>query len=90
MDRKDNDGALKELLRSPASETIRALTGTAIESWLDVELKIGQSRRADLLGETAGGELIHMELQRDNDKHMPLRMAEYCLGIYRLLERFPQ
>ncbi|HJZ99359.1 MAG TPA: DUF4351 domain-containing protein [Candidatus Solibacter sp.] len=90
MNRKDNDGALKELLRSPARETIRAITGTAIESWLDVELKIGQSRRADLLGETADGSLIHLELQRENDKNMPLRMAEYCLGIYRLLERFPR
>ena len=31
-----------------------------------------------------------IELQSGNDTAMPLRMAEYCLGVYRVLGRFPQ
>jgi hypothetical protein len=60
------------------------LTGTAIAKWLDVELPKVQNLRLDLLGETVGDELIHLELQSGNDAAMPLRMAEYCLGVYRL------
>lgn len=45
---------------------MRELTGTVIAEWLDVELpKIQkvQSLRLDLLGRSAEGELIHIELQ---------------------------
>src|ERR1022692_2000102 len=31
-----------------------------------------------------------LELQSGNDAAMPLRMAEYCLGIFRLFGRFPR
>jgi hypothetical protein len=55
-----------------------------------VELPKVQNPRLDLLGETAHGGLIHVELQSTNDAAMPLRMAEYCLGVYRLFGRFPQ
>jgi hypothetical protein len=34
--------------------------------------------------------LVHLELQSGNDATMPLRMAEYCLGVFRLFERFPR
>jgi len=44
----------------------------------------------DLLGETVDGGLVHVELQSGNDPAMPLRMAEYCLGIFRVLGRFPR
>lgn len=84
------DVALKVLLQSQARRTISALTGTAIAKWLDVELPKVQNLRLDLLGETAGNELIHLELQSGNDPGMPLRMAEYCLGVFRLFGRFPQ
>ena len=30
------------------------------------------------------------ELQSSNDAAMPLRMAEYCLGVFRLFQRFPR
>ena len=36
------------------------------------------------------GGLVHMELQSGNDAAMPLRMAEYCLGVSRLFGRFPR
>jgi hypothetical protein len=44
----------------------------------------------DLLGETATGELVHIELQSTNDPDMPLRMAEYCLRVRRNFRKFPQ
>ena len=84
------DVALKALLQSQARRTISELTGTAIAKWLDVELPKVQNLRLDLLGETVGNELIHLELQSGNDSSMPLRMAEYCLGVFRLFGRFPR
>ena len=87
---QEYDVALKLLLQSHAGRTIGALTGTVIAKWLDVELPKVQNLRLDLLGETAGGELIQLELQSRHDAGMPLRMAEYCLGVYRLFGRFPR
>jgi len=87
---QEYDVALKVLLQSQAARTISALTGTAIAKWLDVELPKVQNLRLDLLGETVDDELVHLELQSGNDSAMPLRMAEYCLGVFRLFGRFPQ
>jgi hypothetical protein len=66
------------------------LTGTAIAKWLDVELPKVQNLRLDLLSETVDDGLVHLELQSGNDSAMSLRMAEYCLGVFRLFGRFPQ
>ncbi len=44
----------------------------------------------DLLGETADGELIHLALQSTNESGVPLRMAEYCLKVFRRYGRFPR
>jgi len=87
---QEYDVALKSLLQGSASLTMRELTGTAIAKWLDVELPKVQNLRVDLLGETVDGGLVHVELQSSNDAAMPLRMAEYCLGVYRLFGRFPR
>lgn len=87
---QDFDVALKLLLRRSAQRTIRELIGADIEKWIDVELPKVQNLRADLLGETASGDLVHVELQSGNDALMPLRMAEYCLGILRVFGRFPR
>jgi predicted transposase YdaD len=84
------DVALKLLLQGSAPLTMRELTGTAVTKWLDVELPKVQNLRLDLLGETVDGGLVHVELQSSNDAAMPLRMAEYCLGVYRLFGRFPR
>jgi predicted transposase YdaD len=84
------DVALKLLLQGSARFTMLAVTGGAIEKWLNIELPKVQNPRVDLLGETADGKLVHVELQSTNDPTMPLRMAEYCLGIFRLFERFPR
>jgi hypothetical protein len=85
---QEYDSTLKLLLQGSAPETLRALTGTVVERWLNVELPKVQNPRVDLLGQTADGGLIHIEIQSTNDDQMPLRMAEYCLAIYRLHGRF--
>src|SRR5882724_1648232 len=87
---QEYDVALKLLLRGSAKLTMRALTGTTVEKWLDVELPKVQNTRVDLLGETSDASLVHLELQSGNDTAMPLRMAEYCLSVFRLFERFPR
>ncbi|MGA3077154.1 MAG: DUF4351 domain-containing protein [Bryobacteraceae bacterium] len=90
---QEYDVALKTLLKGSAALTLRALTGTAVAKWLDVELpkvRKAQNLRLDLLGQTAGGQLIHIELQSGNDAAMPFRMIEYCLGIQRLFGQFPR
>ena len=69
---------------------MRELTGAPVARWLDVELPKVQNLRLDLLGETADGGLVHVELQSGNDAAMPLRMAEYCLGVFRLFGQFPR
>jgi len=87
---QDYDVTLKLLLRGSAKLTIRELTGAAVEEWLDVELPKVQNTRVDLLGQTNEGSLVHLELQSGNDATMPLRMAEYCLSVFRLLGTFPR
>lgn len=86
----DYDVAFKLILQQWVDLTIREIAGTTIARWLNVELPEVRNTRVDLLGETAAGELIHIELQSTNDATMPLRMAEYCLRVYRLFGRFPQ
>ena len=87
---QEYDVALKLLLQWSAKLTMRELTGTAIERWLDVALPKVQNRRMDLLGETADGSMFHLELQSRNEAAIPLRMAEYSLGAFRLFGRFPR
>jgi hypothetical protein len=90
---QEYDVALKLLLKGSATLTVRALTGTEVVKWLDVELpkvqKV-QNLRLDLLGLTIDGELVHIELQSGNDPAMPFRMMEYCLGVQRQVGQFPR
>jgi len=56
---QEYDVAMKLLLRGSAKFTMRELTGTAVEKWIDVELpKVVQNTRVDLLGETADKGLV--------------------------------
>ena len=84
------DIAFKLVLQQWVDLTIREIAGTPIARWLNVELPEVRNTRVDLLGETATGDLIHIELQSTNDPAMPLRMAEYYLRVFRLFSRFPQ
>ena len=90
---QEYDIALKLLLQRSAEQTLRELTGGSVQRWLNVELPEVRGTRVDLLGENGGegdGELVHIELQSSNDPKMPLRMAEYCLRVYRLFGKFPR
>jgi hypothetical protein len=80
---QEYDVSLKVLLQSAAVTALRLLTGKEVVEWLNVELPKVQNRQVDLLGLATDGELVHIELQSTNDSQMPLRMAEYCLAIYR-------
>src|SRR5262249_57997847 len=66
------------------------LIGVPVRKWLNVELPKVENPRLDLLGETAEGGLVHLELQSRNEAVMPLRMAEYCLRVFRLFGCFPR
>ena len=87
---QDFDAALKLLLQASAPATLRAVTGEAIQKWLHAELPPGGTLRADLLGETADGTLVHLELQTKNDEEMAWRMAHYAFRIHRMYNRFPR
>jgi Domain of unknown function (DUF4351) len=87
---QEYDIALKLLLQGSATLTMQQLTGTAIHRWLNVELPEVRNLRVDLLGEAKDQTLIHLELQSTNDPAMPLRMAEYCLRVWRQFKRFPR
>ena len=83
------DAALKSLLQRLAPEMIEQVTGLRITRWHNVELPLIRFSRVDLLGETADGRLVHIELQSTNDPYMALRMAEYALAILRQFGRMP-
>jgi predicted transposase YdaD len=84
------DVALKNVLRRTGGSVLREVTGLTIERWHNVELSEVRQRSVDLLGETADGQLVHIDLQSSNDGDMALRMAEYALGIRREFGRFPE
>ncbi len=69
------DATLKMLLRGSAQQAFYALTGVAVERWMDIELPKVQTLRVDLPGQATDESLIHLELQSTNDPEMALRMA---------------
>ena len=55
-----------------------------------MEAPLVRNLRADLLGESPAGELVHIELQSRNDKDFPLRMGEYSFAVVLLHGRLPR
>jgi len=84
------DIALKSVLRRLSGRVLRNLTKFAVTRWHNVELPAVQEQRADMLGETADGTLVHIELQSTNQPDMALRMPEYASAIFRQFGRFPE
>ncbi len=86
------DTVLKDLLQGSENSIFERVTGARIARWLPVEFPEVQQTRVDLLGETAdeARTLVCLELQSANDVHMPLRMAEYSLRVYRTYQRLPR
>ena len=76
------DIVLKRLLE----KSHQRLTGERVVRWLPTELPIVQNLRVDLLGETADGELIQIEVQSTNQPGMGFRMLEYLVHVNRLHE----
>ncbi len=69
--------------------TFWELLGTTIARWHNIEFPAVRSARADLLGETETGELVHIELQSSNDAAMALRMLQYYVDVLRKFEKYP-
>lgn len=84
------DSTLKSVLTKLAGSVIVELTGFRVERWHNTDLPSVRHRRADMLGETAQGTLVHIELQSANHVRMALRMLEYSLAIHRKFDRFPE
>jgi len=83
------DIALKSILMRRTGSLLTRLTGFEVSRWHNTEFAEVRSRRADLLGETPQGKLLHVELQSRNDPEMAQRMLEYSTAIKRALGRFP-
>lgn len=91
---QEYDVTLKSLLTRRGCGALGRIAGYSAEQWEtvrwhNVELSEVNTRRVDLLGETADGELIHVELQRSNDSSMLFRMAEYAFFIRREFGKWP-
>jgi hypothetical protein len=84
------DITLKSVPRRLTGSVFLELTGFRVARWHNVELPEVRSRRADMLGETADGTLVHIELQSANESAMALRLLEYTTAIYGQFGRFPQ
>ncbi len=83
------DIALKTFLRGGRA-VLSALTGITVERWHNVELPEVRNRSVDMLGESADGRLVHIELQSTNDGTMALRMLEYAAAVFRRFGRFAE
>ena len=75
------DVTIKSLIQDSAPELFRQLGVEHVAEWLNVELPKVQNRRADMVGRTACGPIVQIEIQSENDPEMPVRMAEYALFI---------
>jgi predicted transposase YdaD len=86
------DTVLKALLQGSRNSVFERITGAKSGEWLNVELPEVRQLRVDLLFKTKGrrSKIIGVELQSANDRWLPLRMAEYSLGVYRVYNQFPE
>src|SRR5689334_4429570 len=87
---QDYDVALKLLFRSKSSRAVREIAGGAVRRWLDKELPVIRNTRADLIGETIAGEIVHLEFMSVNQPLFELRMAGYYTEIYQAWGRHPR
>jgi predicted transposase YdaD len=83
------DIALKGILTRGDGSLMDRLAGGRVARWMSLDLPEVRIQQADLLGETADGRLLHVELQSTNDPRMAARMLEYAVAIHRKFDRFP-
>lgn len=86
----DFDATLKIFLRRLAVPVFEHLTSISIVEWLQPELPEIRTLRPDLVGRTSSGQIVHFEIQAQNDPAMPMREIEYGLGIYKALKQWPE
>lgn len=86
---QDYDVVLKLLFRGKSSHLVQEIAGAPVKRWLDKELPAIRNTRADLVGETVGGEIVHLEFMSENQKLFELRMAGYYVEIYQAWARHP-
>jgi predicted transposase YdaD len=83
------DATIKDLFpNTPA--LFQLLTGSTVVETLNVEFSSVQQRRADLVAKLASQEILHLEIQSDNDEEMLWRELEYCLAILRTYQQMPR
>ena len=79
---QDYDVVLKLLFRSKSSQAVQEIAGAPMKRWLDKELPAIRNTRADLVGETISGNIVHLEFMSENQPLLGLRMAGYYVEIY--------
>jgi len=87
---QDYDVVLKLLFPSKSSRAVEEIAGGPVKRWLDKELPAIRNTRADLIGETAGGDFVHLEFMSINQTFIELRMAGYYVEIYLAFRRHPR
>jgi len=76
------DVALKLLFRSKSSQAVQEIAGR--------NCQLSGIPAVDLLGETIGGEFVHLEFISENQNLFELRMAGYYAEIYQAVGRHPR
>jgi predicted transposase YdaD len=75
------DITLRDIISNIPHKFVEILTGKRAVKILDNTFPSVKERKADLILEMEDGSIFHLELQTNNDKDMPFRMAEYLLLI---------
>jgi len=75
------DITLRDIISNIPHKFIKILTNKKAVKILDNTFPSVKERKADLILEMEDKSIFHLELQTNNDKDMPYRMAEYLLLI---------
>ena len=86
----DYDAVLKLLLQASAFHALQLLLGDAVVRWVNQEVPEPRRLRADLVGETADGGIVHLEIQSTNSPQMGIRMLSYYGTISQKYGRYPR
>ena len=84
------DVGFKLILDWRARRIERVLAEGAVKRWLSNELPGVRNQRADLIGETEDGTIVHIEFQTTNSQDLPVRMAQYYAALYRRFGAHPR
>ncbi len=77
------DITLRDIISNIPVKFVKILTGKDAVEILDNSFPSVKERKADLILKMKDNSIFHLELQTNNDKDMPLRMAEYLISISR-------